>query len=173
MHVRIVRPFAVVARPLIVTAVAAAGLLGLSAGALVTEDPVDLGGDAFVDTTGEFSSDADDLNAFLDQHNAEAEADLYAVVVDGFDGMDRGEWAVQSAEASGLPQDALLITIAWNDGQWGRAVANAYPLSASEVDQVAQQSLVPALNNGDVAGGVMAMADAIDEAVASGGTGGS
>ncbi|WP_177220190.1 TPM domain-containing protein [Agrococcus baldri] len=161
------------ARPLIVMGLGAAGLLGLSAGALVTEDPVDLGGDAFVDTTGEFSSDADDLNSFLDQHNAEAEADLYVAVVGSFDGMDRGEWAVQSAEASGLPQDALLVTIAWEDGQWGRAVANAYPLSAGEVDQVAQQALVPALNNGDVAGGVMAMADAIDEAVASGGTGGS
>ncbi|WP_206446171.1 TPM domain-containing protein [Agrococcus sp. KRD186] len=165
MHVRIVRPLAVVA-------LGAAGLLGLSAGALVTEDPVDLGADTFVDTTGEFSSDAGDLNSFLDQHNAEAEADLYVAVVGTFDGMDRGEWAVQSAEASGLPQDALLVTIAWEDGQWGRAVANAYPLSATEVDQVAQQSLVPALNNGDVAGGVMAMADAIDAAVANGGTGG-
>lgn len=164
MQARIVRPFAVVA-------LGAAAMLGLSAGALVTEDPVDMGGDAFVDTTGQFSGDVADVNAFLDDHNASASADLYAVVVSSFDGMDRAEWAVQTAEASGLPQDALLVAIAWDDGERGRAVANSYPLSGAEVDQVAQQSLVPALNNGDVAGGVMAMATAIDEAVASGGSG--
>ncbi|WP_413320811.1 TPM domain-containing protein [Agrococcus sp. 1P02AA] len=158
-------------------ALGAAGLLGLSASALVpgglaTEAPVDLGGDTFVDTTGQFSGDVADVAAALEQHNAESEADLFAVVVDSFDGVDRGQWAVESAEASGLPQDALLVAIAWDDGQWGRAVANAYPLSEAEVDQVAQQALVPALNNGDVAGGVTAMAGAIDEALASGGTGG-
>ena len=50
MQARIVRPFAVVA-------MGAAGLLGLSAGALVTEDPVDVAGDPFVDRTGDYSGD--------------------------------------------------------------------------------------------------------------------
>jgi uncharacterized membrane protein YgcG len=159
-----------------VAALGAAAMLGLSAGALApglgSEDPVDLGGDAFVDATGDFASDVAEVNAHLEQHNAASDADVYAVVVDSFDSVDRGDWAVQSAEASGLPQDALLITIAMQDGQWGRAVASGYPLSGTEVDQLAQQSLVPALNNGDVAGGVMAMADAVGEAVEAGGVGG-
>ncbi|WP_186808261.1 TPM domain-containing protein [Agrococcus baldri] len=154
-----------------VVALGAAGMLGLSAGALVSEDPVDLGGDAFVDRTGDFSSDVEEVNAHLEEHNASSDADVYAVVVASFDGMDRGDWAVQSAEASGLPQDALLVTIAMEDGQWGRAVASGYPLTGNDVDRIAQQSLLPALNNGDVAGGVMAMADAVGEEAAGSGSG--
>ncbi len=165
MHIRIVRPLAAVA-------MGAAGLLGLSAGALVAEDPVDLGGDAFVDSTGQFSSDVDEVNDYLAQHNAESDADVYAVVVNSYDGQSRIDWSVASAEASGLGQDALLLTIAMQDGQWGYAIANAYPLADTDIDRIGQDVLVPALNNGDVAGGVMATADAVAEAVANGGAGG-
>ncbi|WP_347754180.1 TPM domain-containing protein [Agrococcus sp. ProA11] len=164
MQVRIVRP-------LTVLALGAAGLLGLSAGALVTEDPVDLAGDAFVDTTGQFSGDVDEVNSYLEQHNAASEGDVYAVVVDSYDGMSRIDWSVASAEASGLGQDALLLTVAWDDSEWGYARASGYPLSDSDVDAVAQSALLPALNNGDVAGGVMATADAVADALANGGTG--
>lgn len=170
MQARIVRPLAVVA-------LGAASLLGLSAGALApgglsTEDPVDLGGDTFVDTTGDFSSDVAEVNNYLEQHNAESSADVYAVVINSYEGASRIDWSIESADASGLGQDALLITIAMQDGQWGYAIASGYPLADTEIDRIGQQVLVPALNNGDVAGGVMSTADAVAEAVANGGTGG-
>lgn len=165
MQVRIVRPLAV-------AALGAAAALGLSAGALVTEDPVDLGGDVFVDTTGRFSDDVAEVTSYLEQHNATSEADVYAVVVDSYDGVSRIDWSVASAEASGLGQDALLLTIAWDDSEWGYARASGYPLSDGDIDAISQRALLPALNNGDVAGGVMATADAVAEAVANGGTGG-
>ena len=47
--------------------VGAAGLLGLSAGALVTEDPVDVAGDPFVDETGDYAGDDASVTAALEE----------------------------------------------------------------------------------------------------------
>ena len=164
MQVRIVRPFAVVA-------VGAAGLLGLSAGALVTEDPVDVGGDPFVDETGGYAGDDAEVTSHLEEENAASSADVYVVVVDSFDGIDRGDWSVQAADASGLAQDDLLISIAMDDQQWGYAYPQGYPLSESEVNELAQSSLLPALNNGDIAGAAMGFGTAVAESAAGGGSG--
>lgn len=157
-----------IVRPLAVIAFGGAMALGLSAGALATEDPVDLDGAVFVDRTGQYASDAADITSHLEAHNAASDADVYAVVVESYDGASRQAWSIESAERSGLGQDALLLTIAMRDGQWGYAIANAYPVSESAVNAAGQGALVPALNNGDVAGGIMAFADAIGEAEAGG-----
>ncbi|MGY3128332.1 hypothetical protein ACVWW9_001831 [Agrococcus sp. UYP33] len=163
MQARIVRPFAVVA-------MWAAGLLALSAGALVAEDPVDVGTDPFVDTTGDYQADDAEVTAQLEEANAASDGDVFVVVVDSYDGIDRGEWSVQSAEASGLGQDDLLVTIAMDDSQWGYGYPQGFPLSEAEVNQIAQESLLPALNNGDVPGGVTGFSTAVGEAIATGGT---
>ena len=138
MQVRIVRPFAVVA-------VGAAGLLGLSAGALVTEDPVDVGGDPFVDATGDYAGDDAEVTSHLEAENASSSADVYVVVVDSFDGIDRGDWSVQAAEASGLAPDDLLISIAMDDQQWGYAYPQGYPclLYTSPSPRDKRQSRMP------------------------------
>ncbi|MGM1028515.1 MAG: TPM domain-containing protein [Actinomycetota bacterium] len=167
MQARIVRPFAVVA-------MGAAGLLGLSAGALVTEDPVDVAGDPFVDRTGDYTADDAEVTAALEEQNASSDADVYVVVVDSYDGLERGEWSVQAAEASGLGQDQLLVTIAMDDGQWGYAYPQGYPLTEAEVNQLGQEALLPGLNNGDVAGAATGFSTAVAEAAAApeSGTGG-
>lgn len=166
MQVRFVRPFAVVA-------LGAATSLGLSAGALVTEDPVDVGGDPFVDTTGDYAGDDAEVTAHLEEENASSPADVYVVVVDSFDGIERGDWSVQAAEASGLGQDDLLIAIAMDDQQWGYAYPDGYPLSEAEVNQLAQSNLLPALDNGDVAGAAMGFGTAVAQFdPSSGGDGG-
>lgn len=149
---------------------AAAGLLGLSAGSLTTEEPVDVGGDPFVDRTGDYAGDDGEATAHLEQENAGSPADVYVVVVDSFDGIDRGEWSVQAAEASGLSGDDLLVGIAMDDSQWGYAYPQGYPLTESEVNALAQSALLPALNNGDVAGAAMGFGTAVAESAA-GGTG--
>ncbi|GAA3604361.1 TPM domain-containing protein [Agrococcus terreus] len=156
-------------RALAVLAIGSAGLLGLSAGALATEDPVDLGGDAFVDTTGDYADDAAEIATTLEERNADSDADVYAVVVDSFDGLDRGDWAVQTAEASGLPSTALLVAVAMGDQQWGYARGGGFPLSDAEVNQLGQSSLVPGLDNGDVPGAITGFSAAVVEAAAGGG----
>ncbi|RWR25091.1 TPM domain-containing protein [Agrococcus lahaulensis] len=154
MQVRIVRPFAVVA-------LGAAGLLGLSAGSLATEAPVDLGGDVFVDTTGQLSADAAEIAEHLERNNAESDADVYAVFVDSFDGMARDEWANTSAEQSGLDQSSMLLAIAVDDGQYAYSVANGFPRDTSQVNDALQGVLLPALNSGDFAGGITQFSDQI------------
>ena len=205
MQVRIVRPFAVVA-------LGAAGLLGLSAGALApdaflggapagavvsgvptsggfvsgaivsgppagavstgalaTEDPVDLGGEVAVDATGNTIDDIELVRERLEQNNAEGEADLYAVVIDSFDGMDRGQWAVEAANASGLPNDAMLVAIAMQDGLYGIAVTDSYPYSLGEAEALAVDALEPDLNAGEIGGAIMSYSNALASGVGLGG----
>lgn len=164
MQVRIVRP-------LVGAALGAAGLLGLSAGALVTEDPVDVAGDPFVDETGDYAGDDASVTAALEEDNSSSPADVYVVVVNSFDGVDKGDWSVQAAEASGLQQDDLLVAIAMDDGQYGYGYAQGYPVSEADVQQLLQQQLLPALNNGDLEGGVTAFSTAVGEAAETGGLG--
>lgn len=159
MQARFVRPFAVVA-------MGAAGLLGLSAGSLVTEDPVDVAGDPFVDRTGDYAGDDAEVTAQLEEQNASTDADVYVVVVDSYDGIERGEWSVQAAEASGMGQDELLVTIAMDDSQWGYAYPQGFALTEAEVNQIAQDSLLPGLNNGDVPGAATGFSTAVAEAAA-------
>lgn len=160
MQVRFVRPFAVVA-------LGAATSLGLSAGALLTEDPVDVGGDPFVDTTGDYAGDDAELTSFLEQNNAESSGDVYVVVVESFDGMGREQWAVETANSSSLGSDDLLIAIAMGDEEWGYASTDSFPLPRSEIESIANDVLEPDLNTGDVAGAVMGYSNAISEAIAS------
>lgn len=160
MQVRFVRPFAVVA-------LGAAASLGLSAGALVTEDPVDVGGDPFVDTTGDYAGDDAELTSFLEQNNAESSGDVYVVVVESFDDMGREQWAVETANSSSLGSDDLLIAIAMGDQEWGYASTDSFPLPRSEIESIANDVLEPDLNSGDVAGAVMGYSNAISEAIAS------
>lgn len=165
MQVRIVRPLAV-------AALSAAAVLGLSAGALVTEDPVDLGGDVVVDLTGDTLDDVARVADRLTENNAEASADLYAVFVDSFDGVDRGQWAVSAANASGLPNDAMLLAVAMEDGIYGIAVTDSYPYSLGEAEALARDVLDPELDAGQFDGAIMSYSDALASGIGLGGTGG-
>ncbi|WP_035254729.1 TPM domain-containing protein [Agrococcus lahaulensis] len=160
MQVRFVRPFAVVA-------LGAATSLGLSAGALATEDPVDVGDDPFVDETGDYADLDQQLTTALEEDNATSPGDVYVVVIDSFDGLSQGQWSEEAANASGLQPDDLLVSIAMDDGLYGYAWHPNYPLSEAEVQQLLQQDLVPALNNGDVQGAVTGFSTAVGEAIAS------
>ncbi|WP_072313007.1 TPM domain-containing protein [Agrococcus sp. Marseille-P2731] len=157
-------------------ALGAAGLLGLSAGALApgglaTEDPVDLGGEVIVDRTGDTISDVARVTERLEENNAEGDADLYAVFVDSFDGVDRGQWAVDAATASGLPNDAMLLAIAMEDGIYGIAVTDSYPYSLGEAEALATDALEPDLNAGQFDGAIMSYSDALASGVGLGGGG--
>nr|WP_241428881.1 TPM domain-containing protein [Agrococcus sp. ARC_14] len=171
-----------------VVALGAAGLLGLSAGALSsdapptgalstsvlgTEAPVDLGGEVVVDTTGEHIDDLAGVQERIESNNASGDADLYAVVVDTFDGMDYGQWAVESANASGVPSDGMLLAIAMDDGQYGIAVTDSYPYSRGEAEALARDVLSSELANGNVDGALMSYSDALASGVGLGGEGGS
>lgn len=150
-----------IVRGIVAAGIAAAAGLGLSAGALVTEDPVDLGGDVFVDETGQF--DVAQVTAALEEANASSNVQVYAVVVSSFDGMDRGEWSNQSAVDSGLPADSILLSIAVDDGQYGTSTGSGVDRSSEQIQDAQSNVLEPALNAGDLEGGIVAFADRIAE----------
>lgn len=150
-----------IVRGIVAAGIAAAAGLGLSAGALVTEDPVDLGGDVFVDETGEF--DAGAVSQALEDANSGSDVQVYAVVVSSFDGMDRGEWSNQTAVDSGLPADSILLSIAIDDGQYGTSTGSGVDRSSEQIEDAATNFLEPALNDGDLEGGIAAFADRIAE----------
>ncbi|WP_144719546.1 TPM domain-containing protein [Agrococcus jejuensis] len=150
-----------IVRGIVAAGIAAAAGLGLSAGALVTEDPVDLGGDVFVDETGQF--DVGEVTAALEAVNAESDVQVYAVVVSSFDGLAQGDWSNQAATASGLSADSVLLSIAIDDGQYGTSTGSGVDRSTDQIDDAATNYLEPALNDGDLEGGIAAFADRIAE----------
>ncbi|QCR19732.1 TPM domain-containing protein [Agrococcus sp. SGAir0287] len=150
-----------IVRGIVAVGIAAAAGLGLSAGALVAEDPVDLGGDVFVDETG--TLDAAAVTEALEAANAESTVPVYAVVVRSFDGAAPGDWSNQSAVDSGLPADSVLLSIALDDGQYAYSTGSGVDRSSEQIDDAVQNHLVPELNQGDIEGGIVAFADRIAE----------
>lgn len=150
-----------IVKGIVAAGIAATAALGLSAGALVTEAPVDLGGDVFVDETGRF--DDAEVTEALEAANSGSNVQVYAVVVSSFDGMDRGEWSNETAVESGLPADSILLSIAIDDGQYGTSTGSGVDRSDEQIQDAQSNFLEPALNQGDLEGGIAAFADRIAE----------
>lgn len=135
--------------------------------AVPAEPPVDLAGGYVQDTTGTLS--ATDLarveeaaDALFDAHGTA----LFVVVVDRFTGpADGPAWANASAQLSGLGGDDILLAVATGDRQLAYSVDDDFPLSNDRIDAVVDDTLVPALRDDDWAGGVVAFADGVDEAL--------
>ncbi|GAA2174386.1 TPM domain-containing protein [Agrococcus versicolor] len=143
--------------------IAGAAMLSLSAGALATEDPVDLGGDVFVDESGQLSGDAGEIEQALAAANASSDVQVSAVVVSSFDGLSPEEWSNESAVTSGLSDSSVLLSIAIDDGQYAYSIGSGVDRSEEQLADAEDDALVPALNSGDVAGGIVAYAERIAE----------
>lgn len=133
----------------------------LPVAALPIEEPVDLGGEAFVDTTGRFTGQADAINQHLTDNNAESDADVYAIVIDSFDEADSGTWANDAAQLSGLDQSSILIVIADSDQLYGTSTAQGFPRDDAQVEAWLNDVLEPELSNGDYPGAITSFSDAV------------
>lgn len=157
----------------VVVAVGAAAMLGLGGAALATDDslahagtlalesPESMDGEVFVDTTGQLSGDASEIISALEANNAESDAATYAYVISSFDGMAPEAWANEAAVQSGLEGTSVLVVIALDDGQYAFSAGAGIPRSDEQITDAEQNHLLPALDRGDIADGIIAFSDQI------------
>lgn len=97
---------------------------------------------------------ADRLDLLVSQVEAETNYELYVYFTDTFDGMPGAQWAVETAEKSGLDaSNAVLFAVAV-DGKYGSAFPSGSSV-ASEISQI-EKSAISALKADDWDGAVEA-----------------
>jgi hypothetical protein len=157
-------------RGLIAALLAAAGLVLLTPGTASADDPVDLGGAYVLDRSGVLGGDVAAVEDALDDLFDRTGAQLFVVLVDSFTGaVDDQAWADETAILSGLGDSDALLAIAVDDRVFRYSVADAFPLTNDQLDQIAEDRLIPALRDDRWADGVAAFADGIGDELAGGG----
>ncbi len=86
------------------------------------------------------------------------------VYVDSFDGLDGLTWANETAIASGLGPEDILMAVAIGDERYGISVDDAAPLTDEQLFDVSTNAIEPALQDGDWAGAAIAAADGYRQA---------
>lgn len=144
------------------------------AGAAVATPPVTLSA-GFVTDSANVLSPADEsaINTRLEELSNSQSADLFVVFVDDFtDPTDRQAWANQVANDNGLGPSQYLLAVSTEGRQYYISAHSEGPLSESRVAAI-EESIKPALRDGNWAGAVMTAADGFEGtgAASSGGSG--
>lgn len=123
--------------------------------------PVRLDSSFVTDTTGTLTSaQVDAANVRLQELSEQSNADLFVVIVDGFDEMSAADWADTTAEQNGLTTNQYLLAIAVDDRNYYISAADGGPLSFSKLDDV-EAKIQPLLSAEDWSGAIMLAADEI------------
>ncbi|SEE93441.1 TPM domain-containing protein [Ruania alba] len=77
-----------------------------------------------------------EIEAATNRLAEETDYDLFVVYVDSFDGMAAQDWATESAELSDLGVNDVLIAVAVVDRAFAWSVADAFPLSDAQLENI-------------------------------------
>lgn len=136
-------------------------MLGVAAAPASAEDPLSgLDGD-ITDNVGALDDRSDEVESAIDDLRAQHGANLYVVYVDSFSGMEALDWADETARQSSLGTQDLLLAIATGDRAFALSVDPNYPMSPSEIDEILNGAVRPALVEYDWAGAGIGAADGV------------
>lgn len=133
----------------------------LGAGPAAAEPPGRLA-DQVTDTVGVLGN-AGDVQDALDRLRDEQGVQLFVAVVSTFEGLGGQEWADQSAIASQLGVDDLLLAVAVDDRAYGLSVDDQFTGSEADIDELLATEVEPRLADEDWSGAVVALADGLRE----------
>ncbi|MEU5155878.1 TPM domain-containing protein [Glycomyces sp. NPDC021274] len=153
-------------------AVLAALWLALSGTAASAVPPVELDSGAVTDQIGAVGDRGPEVEAAIDRLRSDAAIGLYVAYVDSFSGSAPQDWANDTAVQSGLGTNDILLAIATGDRRYSWSVAAGFPLSDSQLNEVAASAIEPELADDDWAGAAIAAADGYREQAAGGSSGG-
>ena len=108
----------------------------------------------------------------LEQLRLASGTQLFVVYVSSFDGMNGQQWSDETARRSQLGDRDVLLAVAVDDRAYGYSVAGEFPLSNSELADLAIREVEPRLAAGDWAGAAVVMADGLGTGEEAGGGGG-
>ncbi|TDC48878.1 TPM domain-containing protein [Jiangella ureilytica] len=124
------------------------------------------------DRAGALSGDDEQrIQRSFDRLTDESGLQMFVVYVETFDGLDGQTWADETATASGLGTDDILLAVALEDRSFGISVTDELDLTDDQLDDVRQNDIRPALSDEDWAGAAIAGADGYREAATGSGGG--
>ncbi|TAM67546.1 MAG: TPM domain-containing protein [Microbacteriaceae bacterium] len=136
-------------------------------------DPVDVDTAHVVDPVGVLGGKTGTVTKAIDTLYSNTGIDLYVVYVDTFTNPSTAqEWANSTAEKNDLGPNDYLLAVAVQGRSFYLSADPTGPLSASQVGQIEQKNIEPALHNGDWAGAAIAAATGIGAAAGGGGANG-
>lgn len=143
----------------------------LASAPAAAEPPFNVPG-MITDRAGALSGDDEQrIQQSFDRLTDESGLQMFVVYVETFDGMDGQTWANETATASGLGTDDILLAVALEDRSFGISVTDELDLTDDELDDVRQNDIRPALSDEDWAGAAVAGADGYREAATGSGGG--
>ncbi len=158
----------------VLSAVAVAALLSLTAAPASATDPVTLGAGYVLDEVGALSeADEQAADARLAELYASTGVDLYAVFVDEFTNPSSSqEWADTVAEGNGLGPNQYILAVATESRQFYTSADATGPLSEDQLLAI-EAEVKPYLSDGDYLGAITTAADGVESALSGGlGSGG-
>jgi uncharacterized membrane protein YgcG len=157
-------------RWLLVAATIAAMQLWAGGGPVWAEQPLRVD-DPVTDRVGALAGEGARVREALERLRDANGTQLFVVYVSSFDGMNGQQWSDETARRSQLGDRDVLLAVAVDDRAYGYSVAGDFPLSDSELADLAVQEVEPRLAAGDWAGGAVAMADGLRTGDGAGGDG--
>jgi uncharacterized membrane protein YgcG len=150
----------VVRRALVLLAVPL--LVLLAPGVASATSPLNVG-NRITDRVGALTPHLSDVERSLAELDAATGVHLYAVFVPSFGTTAPDRWAAETAQRSGLGSTDLMLTVAVADGsyEYDWWLGGTFPLSDQDVEAVITHDVEPAMNAGDWAPAVTALADHI------------
>jgi hypothetical protein len=137
----------------------ASALLALSGGPALAEEPFRLE-DQLVDEADVIGDEAE-IDAALDELQAEDGVQLFVVTVDSFDDLTAGEWLQETGRLSGLGGTDGLLAVAVEDENYAFALPSNADVSLDDANELAGQVVEPEFGAGDWEAGVVAFADIV------------
>ena len=155
----------------LLVAIVAAMQLWAGGGPVWAEQPLRVE-DPVTDRVGALAGEGARVREALDRLRDANGTQLFVVYVSDFNGMNGQQWSDETARRSQLGDRDVLLAVAVDDRAYGYSVAGEFPLSDSELADLAVQEVEPRLAAGDWAGAAVAMADGLRTGGGAGGDGG-
>jgi hypothetical protein len=148
-------------RRLLAVLVPLAALVLLGGGPALAEPPFDVPAQLTDDADVLDPSAESQVEDSLDQLRSAEGTQLFVVYVSSFDGVQQGQWAQATAEASGLGTGDALFAVAVDDRRYGYWVPDDFPLTDAEIEQLLVSDVDPLLSQDDWDGAAVALADGL------------
>lgn len=149
-------------------AFAASLLLALAlAGPAVAAQPFRLD-DQITDQVDAFRGREAEVRAALDTLRREDNVQLWVVYIDSFEGINAKEWTDETARLSDLGLNDMLLATATGDRAYAYSVDQEFPLSGSQLAEVATNTIEPALAENDWVGAVVGATTSIAQTLGGG-----
>jgi len=130
-------------------------------------EPVNLRSQLTDDVGALSASDEREVNAALEMLLGESGVQLWVWFTDTTGDLTAPDFAAETARRSSLGGTDFLVVLAMDDSAYGYWASDSIPLSDAEIELILSTEMEPGLRDGDNAGAIVSLAQALGDALAS------